>query len=82
MHDSLNREKRMRELLRITQENQEILRRITQRKPQYDHYKWQRQWEENQRFMDDIAAYPRDWWKKDSKVTVWTKLMRRNNGIH
>ena len=60
----------MRELLRITQENQEILRRITQRKPQYDHYKWQREWDENQRFMDAIAAYPRDWWKKDNKVTI------------
>lgn len=62
-YKSLNREKRMRELLRVTQENQEILHRITQRKPLYDHTKWERDWEENQRYMDSIAAYPRDWWK-------------------
>jgi len=66
-YKSLNREKRMRELLRVTQENQEILKRITLRKPEYDHRKWQRDWEENQQFMDQIAAYPRDWWKQEEK---------------
>lgn len=58
----------MRELLRVTKENQEILKRITERKPEYDHSKWQNDWDENQKFMDSIAHYPRDWWKSDEKV--------------
>lgn len=62
-YKSLNREKRMRELLRVTQENQEILKRITARKPEYDHGKWEDDWQRNQEYMDSIAAYPREWWK-------------------
>lgn len=62
-YKSLNREKRMRELLRVTQENQDILKRITARKPEYDHRKWEDDWQNNQEYMDSIAAYPRDWWK-------------------
>lgn len=62
-YKSLNREKRMRELLRVTQENQDILKRITARKPEYDHRKWEDDWQNNQEYMDSIAAYPREWWK-------------------
>lgn len=69
-YKSLNREKRMRELLRVTKENQEILKRITERKPEYDHSKWQNDWDENQKFMDSIAHYPRDWWKSDEKKSA------------
>ncbi|CAD5122075.1 DgyrCDS10527 [Dimorphilus gyrociliatus] len=65
--NSLNREKRSRELLRVMNENQEILRRITSRKPQYDHMKWEQDWNENLRYMDSISAYPKDWWKQTSK---------------
>jgi len=65
-YKSLNREKRQRELLRVTRENQEILKRICMRKPEYDHLKWASDWEENQKFMDNIASYPRDWWKEDA----------------
>ncbi|XP_064639059.1 sperm axonemal maintenance protein CFAP97D1-like [Lineus longissimus] len=61
-YKSLNREKRKRELLRITHDNQEILRRITLRQPEYDHIKWQMDWEENQHFMDNISHYPKEWW--------------------
>ena len=53
----------MRELLRVTQENQEILKRITIRKPEYDHTKWERDWDDNQKFMDNISSFPKDWWK-------------------
>lgn len=61
-YKSLNREKRMRELLRVTHENQEILKRITARRPEYNHRNWERDWEKNQDYMDTISAYPRDWW--------------------
>ncbi|XP_077866445.1 sperm axonemal maintenance protein CFAP97D1-like [Saccoglossus kowalevskii] len=65
--DSLNREKRQRELLRVTRENQEILKRIMAREPEYNHLKWQQDWQENEQFMDNIARYPRDWWEVDQR---------------
>jgi E3 ubiquitin-protein ligase TRIP12 len=61
-YKSLNREKRMRELLRVTQENQNILKRIMGRKPEYNRYTWEKDWEENQKFLDSISQYPKEWW--------------------
>ncbi|KAK7466793.1 hypothetical protein BaRGS_00037109, partial [Batillaria attramentaria] len=63
-YKSLNREKRQRELLRVTRENQAILMRINMRQPEYSVKKWQQDWEENQKFMDNISAYPQDWWER------------------
>ncbi|XP_005109963.1 uncharacterized protein CFAP97D1 isoform X1 [Aplysia californica] len=64
-YKSLNREKRQRELLRVTKENQAILYRINMRRPEYSHKKWQEEWEENQKFMDNISHYPQEWWIRD-----------------
>jgi len=64
-YKSLNREKRQRELLRVTKENQAILYRINMRRPEYSHKKWQSQWEENQKFMDNISHYPQEWWVQE-----------------
>ncbi|XP_060069292.1 sperm axonemal maintenance protein CFAP97D1-like [Ylistrum balloti] len=61
-YKSLNREKRQRELLRVTKENQSILTRITSREPEYSVQRWNTQWEDNQKFMDNIAQFPKDWW--------------------
>ncbi|XP_013411461.1 uncharacterized protein C17orf105 homolog [Lingula anatina] len=66
-YKSLNREKRQRELLRITRENQEILKRITLRQPEYDHLKWEMEWEEKLKFIDNISQYPMGWWEKPEK---------------
>ncbi|XP_005109964.1 uncharacterized protein CFAP97D1 isoform X2 [Aplysia californica] len=65
-YKSLNREKRQRELLRVTKENQAILYRINMRRPEYSHKKWQEEWEENQKFMDNISHYPQEWWIRES----------------
>lgn len=64
-YKSLNREKRQRELLRVTKENQAILKRVMMRKPEYSAHQWQREWEENQTFLDSISHYPKDWWVSD-----------------
>lgn len=64
---SLNREKRQRELLRVTKENQSILTRITSRSPEYSVQRWNTQWEDNQKFMDNIAHFPKDWWVEQQK---------------
>ncbi|KAJ8310591.1 hypothetical protein KUTeg_012456 [Tegillarca granosa] len=70
-YKSLNREKRQRELLRVTKENQQILSRITNRKPDYSHKKLLDDWDENQKFMDNISHFPKDWWiqqRQESKA--------------
>ncbi|KAK3095026.1 hypothetical protein FSP39_009326 [Pinctada imbricata] len=61
-YKSLNKEKRARELLRVTKENQAILQRITLRQPEYSAKKWQQIWDEEQKFIDNISHYPKDWW--------------------
>lgn len=71
-YKSLNREKRQRELLRVTKENQAILYRINMRRPEYSHQKWQNDWEENQKFIDNISHYPQEWWMKEVKNTPRT----------
>lgn len=62
---SLNREKRLREILQVTKENERILKGISSKKPEYDHTKWDRDWATNQQFMDQISAYPKDWCNRD-----------------
>lgn len=59
---SLNKEKRQRELLRVTKENQAILQRITLRQPEYSAKRWADIWDEEQKFIDNISHYPKDWW--------------------
>jgi len=49
---SLNRDRRKRELQRITKQNQQILHRLTNSKPIYDHVKW----EEEAKAKDEILA--------------------------
>ncbi|CAG5116833.1 unnamed protein product [Candidula unifasciata] len=78
MNKSLNLEKRKRELLRVTKENQLILYRINMRKPEYNHQKWQLEWEKNQKFMDNISAYPVDWWIKEKKTPRSGKSGRKS----
>ncbi|KAE8625537.1 hypothetical protein XENTR_v10006313 [Xenopus tropicalis] len=59
---SLNKEKRYRELLRLSKENQTILDRITKCEPQYQVEKWHEDWVKAEKYMDSIARYPRGWW--------------------
>lgn len=61
-YKSLNRGLRERAHLRIAQENQGVLKRIMLGQAQYDHFKWHQDWEENQRYIDLISHYPREWW--------------------
>jgi len=62
-HKSLNKTKRQRELLRVTHENQAILKRITSKEPHFNHMHWEEEWKANQRYMDNIAKYPKDWYE-------------------
>jgi len=51
---SLNREYRLRELKRITAENQSMLRRIQSREPFYDHRKWEDERERDLQYLNNI----------------------------
>jgi len=68
-HKSLNKTKRQRELLRVTHENQAILKRITSKEPHLNHVNWEEEWRTNQQYMDNIAQYPKDWYKEIVRKT-------------
>ncbi|XP_046543167.1 sperm axonemal maintenance protein CFAP97D1-like isoform X3 [Haliotis rubra] len=78
---SLNREKRQRELLRVTEENQSILRRITNRGAEYSADQLQRDWKANQKFMDSISRFPQDWWVNDKDTDKYKKNSRRSCAV-
>lgn len=55
---SLNKERRRRELVKITQENMALLKRLQQRPPTYNHLVWEQQRERNEALCDRICRYP------------------------
>lgn len=63
-HKSLNKTKRQRELLRVTHENQAILKRISSKEPHYNHLQWEDDWQINEGYMDNISKYPKHWYKQ------------------
>uniref|UniRef100_A0A672I4U4 Si:dkey-83m22.7 n=1 Tax=Salarias fasciatus TaxID=181472 RepID=A0A672I4U4_SALFA len=56
---SLSKEKRQTELLRITEENERLLCRLTQCKSRYDRSSWHEDWLKTLKVMDSIARCPR-----------------------
>jgi hypothetical protein len=57
-HKSLNKEARRRELLRITADNQAILKRIQERQPFYNHLEWERERLQNEKYLRNISQFP------------------------
>jgi E3 ubiquitin-protein ligase TRIP12 len=55
---TLNKDRRRRELVRITQENQSILRRIQEAQPVYNHLKWEESYRQAERYMQNVCEYP------------------------
>ncbi|XP_033627284.1 uncharacterized protein LOC117290138 [Asterias rubens] len=58
---SLNKTKRQREILRVTHENQAILRRILSKEANYSHQQWEHEWALNKQYMENIAKYPQNY---------------------
>lgn len=65
---SLNKSKRQRELLKVSSENKAIMKRIAAKEPQYNHLDWEEDWKTNQQYMDNIAKYPKEWFKGNRKI--------------
>ena len=55
---SLNRDARKRELLKITMENQAILRRLQDQQPNYNVIKWEEENQQRKRLLKNICEYP------------------------
>jgi len=53
----LSKERRKRELLRITKENQQILRRIQNAQPAYSHMKWEEEARKNDNILENISEF-------------------------
>ena len=55
---SLNREARKRELVKITRENQVILKRLQEKKPNYNVTKWAQDDFSRRKLLENICEYP------------------------
>merc|ERR1712159_331027 len=55
---TLNKDRRRRELVRITNENQGILKRIQEAQPVYNHLKWEESYHQSERYMSNVCEYP------------------------
>jgi len=60
----------MREMMRVAEENQQILKRIESVQPKYSHVKWEREWQANLQLIDQMSAYPPEWWKYQDQVPL------------
>lgn len=59
LYCSLGEERRQLELMRITEENQMILFRLSQCRTHYSMKSWNKDWLETLKLMDSIACFPR-----------------------
>ncbi|XP_042661771.1 uncharacterized protein CFAP97D2 [Tyto alba] len=64
---SLNGEKRKQELWRVNQENHAIMDRITRSQSQYQVQQWHEDWQRAEKYMANIARYPRGRCKSQSR---------------
>jgi hypothetical protein len=55
---SLNREARKRELMKITKENQMILKRLQDKSASYNVQKWQKDEDSRKKVLRNICEYP------------------------
>lgn len=55
---SLNKETRKRDLIRITMENQAILKRLQEKQSNYNVFQWEKQRVQNERLVEKISEYP------------------------
>lgn len=52
-------------MLRIAKENMNMLKRINNKKPAISTEQLDKDWKQTLKLMDNISAYPEDWFKKE-----------------
>ncbi|XP_010289959.1 PREDICTED: uncharacterized protein C17orf105-like, partial [Phaethon lepturus] len=63
---SLNGEKQKQEVWKVNQENRAILGRIMKSQPQYQVQRWHEDWQRAEKYMANVARYPRGRCKSQS----------------
>jgi len=71
---SLNRDARKTELMRITQENGHILKRIQQAQPVYNHISWEDSYRKSATYLKNTAEYPLCLRRKASRASSLTPM--------
>lgn len=66
---SLSKGRRERELVRISKENMNMLKRIATKKPSISRDMHEKDWRENLHFMSNISSYPEDWYLRNRKTS-------------
>lgn len=74
---SLNTTKRNREQIRIANENQKMVRRITNKKPLYDHNDHASDFMKSVAHMERISHYPKDWYEQTQAEKEKRRLLHR-----
>mmetsp|Transcript_13447 Transcript_13447/g.24054 ORF Transcript_13447/g.24054 Transcript_13447/m.24054 type:complete len:219 (-) Transcript_13447:8-664(-) len=76
---SLNKSYRKKELQRITQENQNILRRIQHSEPNYSYMQWEEDRRNHEQYMKNICEYP---YQKQKKQKNSKKQKKKRQGMN
>jgi len=64
----LNREKRKKDLMKITVENQAILRRLQDKQPTYSVSKWQEEYKRQETIRNNLIEYPYEFGDANSRA--------------
>jgi len=78
---SLNRDSRKTELMRITHENQAILKRIQQAQPVYNHVAWEDSYRKSGAYLRNSAEYPIVLSKRQTSRVSLTPIMKDSKGF-
>ena len=68
--DSLNKDRRQRDSMRVKNENQALLMRIQEKESQYNHLQWVDEWCHHNCYTSNVSKYPQNW-INDVKVSSW-----------
>jgi hypothetical protein len=79
---SLNKENRKRELLRITMENQAILRRLQEKQSYYNVIEWEEERMQKERLIEKISEYPMHLHQNSRSPTAENGLRPRDRMQH
>jgi len=77
---SLNRDFRKKELLRITRENQSILKRIQQAQPQINHVQFEIEHRQNREYVKNCAEFPQVRISKRPQALATSELLPLGSG--